>query len=194
MHFLQIQNPEGLQSNEFIFKVVDGATRVIEKRRTQERAYASIRNALGDAIAKGELAEVKKILGGGRQINARRPEGGTTPLSNAALYGHLDIVKYLIERGAYVEATNDDGNTPLHVAAFLCRTEIVHALLENGSVPTTKNKRGESPIDVVSGDWNQGLADFYSSLSQSLKLNIDLETMKAERPRIAEILRESAKE
>jgi ankyrin repeat protein len=100
----------------------------------------------------------------------------------------------LIERGAYVEATNDDGNTPLHVAAFLCRTEIVHALLENGSVPTTKNKRGESPIDVVSGDWNQGLADFYSSLSQSLKLNIDLETMKAERPRIAEILRESAKE
>ena len=194
MHFLQIQNPEGLQSNEFIFKVVDGASRVIEKRRTQERAYASIRNALGDAIAKGELAEVKKILGGGRQINARRPEGGTTPLSNAALHGHLDIVKYLIERGAYVEATNDDGNTPLHVAAFLCRTEIVHALLENGSVPTTKNKRGESPIDVVSGDWNQGLADFYSSLSQSLKLNIALETMKAERPRIAEILRESAKE
>jgi ankyrin repeat protein len=194
MHLLQIQNPQGLLSNEFIFHVIDASNQVGEKKRQKELAYAAIRNALGDAISKGDLETTKKILGKGRQINARRPDGGSTPLSNAALYGHLDIVNFLIERGAYVEATNEDGNTPLHVAAFLCRTEIVKTLLENGSMPTTKNKRGESPIDIVSGEWNQGLSDFYLGLSQALQLNIDLPKMKVERSKIADILRDADKE
>lgn len=51
-----------------------------------------------------------------------------------------------------------------------------------------------SPIDIVSGEWNQGLSDFYSGLAPALKLNIDLEKVKSERRRIAEILREAAKE
>ena len=194
MHLLQIQNPQGLLSNEFIFHVIDASNQVGEKKRQKELAYVAIRNALGDAISKGDLEKTKKILGKGRHINARRPDGGSTPLSNAALYGHLDIVDFLIERGAYVEATNEDGNTPLHVAAFLCRTEIVKTLLENGSMPTTKNKRGESPIDIVSGEWNQGLSDFYLGLSQALQLNIDLPKLKAERPKIADILRDADKQ
>jgi hypothetical protein len=61
-------------------------------------------------------------------------------------------------------------------------------------MPTTKNKRGESPIDIVSGEWNQGLSDFYLGLSQALHLNIDLPKMKAERPKIADILRDADKE
>jgi ankyrin repeat protein len=41
---------------------------------------------------------------------------GDTPLHWAARYGYLDVVKYLVEKGADVKAVNKDGDNPLHLA------------------------------------------------------------------------------
>lgn len=194
LHLLQIQNPEGLFSNDFIFHVTTDAKAAAELKRRTDQAHTDSRVALATAIARGDLEQTKKLLGNAaRRINSRRPQGGSTPLSTAALHGRLAIAKYLIQRGANVKATNADGNTPLHVAAFLCRTKIVQLLLEKGASPLTKNRRGESAIDVVSSPWNQQLANFYTGIGRAVGLKLDLERIERERPHIARLLRDYGK-
>jgi hypothetical protein len=101
----------------------------------------------------------------------------------------VDIAKYLIERGADVNAVNRDGNTPLHVAAFLCRAEIVQLLLEKGGSVSKKNMRGETPIDVVSSPWSRPLEDFYVGIGNAIGLKLDLERIERQRPQRVEQLR-----
>ena len=101
-------------------------------------------------------------------------------------------MKYLIERGAKVDATNNDGNTPLHAASFLCRSEIVQLLLEKGGSVVTKNKKGETPVDVVSTPWSDQLAGFYTELGNGLDLKPDLRRLEQERRQIAGLLRKHA--
>ena len=48
-----------------------------------------------------------------------------TPLHLAARYGHKEIVEYLVEKGADVNAKDKEGWTPLHFAAQEGHTEIV---------------------------------------------------------------------
>jgi ankyrin repeat protein len=50
------------------------------------------------------------------EINAQS-KNGLTPLHNAAVYGHDEIVRLLIENNANVNAKTKFGNTPLHRAA-----------------------------------------------------------------------------
>jgi ankyrin repeat protein len=50
------------------------------------------------------------------EINAQS-KNGLTPLHNAAVYGHDEIVRLLIEHNADVNAKTKTGNTPLHRAA-----------------------------------------------------------------------------
>ncbi len=192
MHLLQIQNLDGLFSNDFIFHVTKDAEAAAELKRSTDQAHVDVRDALARAISKGDLDETKTLLGrAARRINERQPQGGSTPLSTAALHGRLDIVKYLIQRGAKVGATNNDGNTPLHVAAFLCRAGIVQLLLDKGGSTLTKNRRGETPIDVVSSAWSKQLADFYTGIGNAVSLKLDLKRIERERPQIAKLLRDN---
>ncbi len=46
----------------------------------------------------------------------------------AAVSGHLDVVKYLVEKGADVKAADNDGWTPLHWAAELGLLDVVKYL------------------------------------------------------------------
>jgi len=145
---------------------------------------------LAAAISRNDFEQTKKLLAEQTgNIDALRPQEGSTLLSTAALYGRADIAEYLIERGADVNAANRDGNTPLHVAAFLCRTEIVQLLLENGGSVSKKNMREETPIDVVSSPWSRSLADFYVGIGNAVGLELDLERIKRQRPQRAEQLR-----
>ena len=50
---------------------------------------------------------------------------GQTPQSSAAKYGHLAIVKQLLEAGADVDSKNTDGWTPLSIASKLGHSDVV---------------------------------------------------------------------
>ena len=194
MHLLQLQNTEGRFSNEFIFHVTKDAEAAAELTRRTDQAHLDVRDALGRAISRDDLKATKRLLGRkASRINERQPRSGSTPLGAAAIHGRLGIATYLIQRGANVEATNSDDNTPLHVAAFLCRSEIVQLLLDRGASAFKKNKRGETPIDVVSSPWSKQLADFYLGIGNAVGLDLDLDHIERERPKIAKLLRQSAK-
>jgi len=194
MHMLQVQAENGLFSNDFIFHVTVSAEAAAELQLRLAEADVDPRDALANAIADGDIDDVKRRLGRRpRRINDRRPSTGSTPLSDAAFRGNLNIVKYLVQHGAKVDGTNRDGNTPLLVATFMCQTEVVQFLLEKDASPLTKNEKGETPIDVVSSPWNKALADFYSGIGRAaVGLNVDLERLERERPMIAKLLRDHA--
>ena len=194
MHLLQVQNSGGLFSNEFIFHVTENAPAATELKRLTDQAHIDVNEALAQAVASGDLPGIKKLLANGAKINGRGPRDGTTPLSAAAFHGHIEIVEFLIKRGANVKATNRDGNTPLHIAAFVCRFKIIELLLEKGASPLTKSSRGETAIDVVSSPWSKPLADFYITVSQSVSPKLDLGRIERERPQVAKLLRDNAEE
>ena len=52
-----------------------------------------------------------------------------TPLIAACYLGHLNVVIYLIDKGAFMDLQNKDGSTALHVAAQRGHLEIVTQLL-----------------------------------------------------------------
>lgn len=64
----------------------------------------------------------------------------------ASYNGSQNIVKFLIENGAEIDAkTTKDGITPLHLASEYGFLESVKCLIENGAKADPKNNKGETP-------------------------------------------------
>ncbi|KAF2826834.1 ankyrin, partial [Ophiobolus disseminans] len=59
---------------------------------------------------------------------------GSTPFYSAACHGHLDVVKWFVERDAELdlEQKNNDGWTPLNAAACKGYLDVVQYLVEHG--------------------------------------------------------------
>ena len=55
------------------------------------------------------------------------------PLWVAAAAGHLELVRYLLKKGAGVNAVTRTNSTPLRAACFDGHTEVVRCLLEAGA-------------------------------------------------------------
>lgn len=75
------------------------------------RGYGTIQ----DAVAKGDLQDVKRHLIKGADVNTK-DAWGDTPLHAAVYWGRMDVAKLLIARGADVDAKDADGWTPRHIA------------------------------------------------------------------------------
>jgi len=88
-----------------------------------------------EACAAGELGRAQEWLA--RQpdlINTYAPDG-FQPLGLAAFFGHVDIVEFLLDKGALVNSPSHNPMRvmPLHSAIASRRTEIVKLLLEHGA-------------------------------------------------------------
>jgi hypothetical protein len=77
----------------------------------------------GDARAVGKLLEDQPGL-----IRERDTTYGATALHWAALRGHVEVVKLLLDRGAVTTAVNAAGETPLDVAMRAKRQDVVRVL------------------------------------------------------------------
>ncbi|MDV6166981.1 ankyrin repeat domain-containing protein [Flavobacterium sp. DG1-102-2] len=69
---------------------------------------------LGMAIAKGDVAAVKKFIEYGADIHEK--SNGMTPLMIAARYNQVEIVKLLLSKGADVKAKDEKGISALKYA------------------------------------------------------------------------------
>lgn len=76
---------------------------------------------------------------------------GQTPLFCAAKEGHLDIVKYLLERGANPNATNHYGVSVLWIPCQRGLTNIVELLLQKGANPEISPSGVEAEERSISG-------------------------------------------
>jgi len=181
MHFVQLQNRDGLFSNDFIFHVSD------KKIDPQQ-----LRGKIEVAIYTGNLSELKRMVESGANVNALSKDADL-PLSSAAFHGRLEHVRFLLQKGAVATARNRDGGTPLHVAALMGRFEIAKLLLSEGAKAGVRNKKGESSIDTVSGEWSDGVAGFYRFLNGLTSNKVDLQEIRKARPRMHKLLKDRPK-
>ena len=97
------------------------------------------------AIEIGELAETRKALGATAPDEPRNA-WNATPLIMAAWHGRLQIVKYLLEEGADINASYDAGSSALIVAAWHGHAPVVKYLLAAGADLGHKNRGGDDAL------------------------------------------------
>ena len=92
---------------------------------------------LHSAAQDGDLPKVKELIEKGYSLN-RFDDVSKTPLHCAVEGDHLDVVQYLIQSGADVNAHEESkiGNTPLREVADNCSYEIAKILIDAGADPT----------------------------------------------------------
>lgn len=71
------------------------------------------------------------------------------PLHRAVGAGHLDIISFLVERGASVDQPDKSGRTPLHWAAMTGSSHAVELLLRLGADPFMRSKSGKTTVHVA---------------------------------------------
>ncbi|XP_067653127.1 ankyrin repeat domain-containing protein 29-like [Haliotis asinina] len=85
----------------------------------------------------GDLETVKRILAEG-DVDINYRGGSWTPVMEAAVNGHRDVVEFLVSRGADVSLVNSDGNNVLHFACI------------DGDLETVKLIQSVNVVDVNS--------------------------------------------
>ncbi|MGA7242937.1 MAG: ankyrin repeat domain-containing protein [Terracidiphilus sp.] len=92
---------------------------------------------LHHAASSGDLSAMKALLEEGFPIN-EFDDLDRTPLHCAAIVGHVEAVRYLIDAGADVNAHNEEriGETPLGKVAASCTFEMAKVLVDAGADPT----------------------------------------------------------
>jgi tankyrase len=81
-------------------------------------------------VKEGDLTVVKKIVQEVGDVNIKG-ESGTTALHQAALYGQVECLEYLLEHAANVNSVDGFNSTPLHNAAFAGHLECLSLLLRS---------------------------------------------------------------
>ena len=77
---------------------------------------ASLTGDIWTAARKGDLTALQQHMDAGIDIEVRDEKHKSTPLHHAAYFGQLETVKWLVEKGAGMNARNNDGSTPLDAA------------------------------------------------------------------------------
>lgn len=105
-----------------------------------------INEAFVTAASKGSNAKLKKILAEGANINGHIGKYGETALMLAVRNGHTDTVELLINKGADIEAKDEDGQTPLMFEAAWGDIETVKLLIDKGAAIEARDDDGNTPL------------------------------------------------
>ncbi|XP_054264092.1 uncharacterized protein LOC128987330 isoform X1 [Macrosteles quadrilineatus] len=106
------------------------------------------------AIANSQLERVYQLVKAGVDVNTWDSDATrNTPLHWAACYADSQVVAYLIEQGADMNAVNSWGATPLHEAIDRGEAEVIAELLCGGpdlGIRATRGKHiGTTPLDML---------------------------------------------
>jgi len=121
---------------------------------------ADINDDLMRAIRNNDVGKVREAIDAGVDINFTKEVSNWTPLMWAASFGHVEIAKLLIDKGANVNAISASSDksggqeTPLMIAALRGNTEIAKLLIEKGADVQAKNSEGWTPF-IWAASFNQ---------------------------------------
>jgi len=102
---------------------------------------------LAGAIRHGSLPEVQAAVEQGAPVNP--PEGQNTPLMVAATRGHAEIARYLLDRGAHLNARDAQKRTALFAAIYGAKAAVWDLLLERGADVSLVSRTGDSALDYA---------------------------------------------
>jgi ankyrin repeat protein len=122
--------------------------------------------AIFAAVIFGDAAEVETLLAGNRSLVSAVSPDGWLPLHLAAHFGHADVVRALLNKGAKVDApsTNAMRNTALHAAAAGRSLAVAKLLLDAGADVNERQSGGWTPLHSVA---QSGDVDFARVLTEA---------------------------
>lgn len=137
----------------------------------------------------GDMEKLKEFLDKfGASIINERDHGGDTALTWAAWTGKLDAAKFLLGRGASIEAPGMHGKTALIWAAQGGKKDVVALLLEKGANVDAKDDNGESALTLADrnglqeiGKQIRGWVEEQKQLAALKKLEEEARALTAER-------------
>jgi serine/threonine protein kinase len=103
------------------------------------------RPPLVTAVQNGDLELVKLLIAAGAKVNPRTDFMG--PIHYAVVARRREILEFLLDQGASVNAQDNTGDTALSLAAKRGDAEIVELLLRRGANPAIKNLEGKLPVE-----------------------------------------------
>lgn len=115
---------------------------------------------LGELIYYGKSRQATAIIQASnpRYLNSKKVNwGDVTPLHLAAKHGYISIARQLIQKGANVDAVDDNQNTPLHLACQYANIRLVELLIQSNANVNALTKFKYSPLHYAHGPRTAGL-------------------------------------
>ena len=130
--FSSFASPSSSSSSSSLFYSASGST------------PAHLAAAAGHASALRYLADAMFA-----DLHARDDEGAT-PLHVASARGEVDVVEFLLSRGASADAADHQGCTPLHLAAEQNRARVARRLVADGGANVSaRNAQGNMAVHLA---------------------------------------------
>jgi len=118
-----------------------------------------------EACCIGDKERIKKFLDSKPELINTFSSDGFTPLGLSCFFGHYEIVKYLVEKGADVNipSSNSFQVAPIHSATAISNYDIIKLLIKNGADVNAKQQSGVIPLHSAA----------HNGQSEIIKLLID---------------------
>nr|XP_046186347.1 protein phosphatase 1 regulatory subunit 12C-like isoform X2 [Oncorhynchus gorbuscha] len=135
------------------------------------------------ACASGDTDEAQEMLKDAKEegkngdyqgevVNCANADG-ITALHQACIDGSMEVMVFLLARGANINQVDSEGWTPLHVAATCGNLEITDFLLQQGASLTAVNCDGDVPLDIAEDEATESLLHQYT-----VRQGVDVEAAK----------------
>jgi ankyrin repeat protein len=132
---------------------------------------AGDRADLSLAIRQGNLERVRAIVQKSPAMVASADESGFTPLHIAATAGRVDIIEFLLQCGADIEARTSGGQTPLFQTVPLASAEAFDYLLRKGARLGARDNSGRSILQFALSWQRPAMADLI--LARGFVIEVD---------------------
>ncbi len=137
------------QARKAILRGTRAGLRIARTLFKQTYKKVSLNGQLLNAAKKGYPRMARILIAAKANINVTKHSNYKTPLHLAAKYGHLDVVKVLIDSQANLAATDYEHKTPLHHAAQYGHLDIVKALIAAGANHASQDLYGKTALDLA---------------------------------------------
>ena len=150
-------------TNGFSMKKKKLPQKIVRQKKGKQKPSRKGIDAFVKKLAESASLEVadkffKKY--GHNYVNAKDSVGNPI-LSLSIYYGHEPLALYLIDKGADIQATDENGNTPLIYAASGHNDRLTRHLVNQGADVNARNINGITALDMAI---HGGLADIVSFL------------------------------
>ncbi len=129
-------------------------------------------SALFYACLKGHYQLAQLLIDCGIDIQSEEHNLNGTVLHAAVASGSLPLVRFIVEKGANINARKQDGATPVWFATEADQTTIVEYLIKEGAdISLATHEDGLTPLHLAAAKGNEYLVDL---LATSQKVPIDV--------------------
>lgn len=131
---------------------------------------------LFEAVAKGLVGEVDKLLSRGDLSPDCRDSEGRTLLIETAEAGNAALAKVVIRHRADVNAVDPDGENAMMKAAFKGHLSVVELLAENGADLGMRNNDGSTALEIAQVMKRDSVVAFLAAQFRGSTSSIETET------------------